>query len=751
MRVQFGEYDLDSETRTLRRAGRRISVQSKAFDLLAYLIDRRERVVSSDELLDVLWPGLHVTPAALSTAVQKARQAVGDDGEHQTVIHTEHGKGFRFVAEVTELSVEDEELPQAPSSARIRWAAAAGAVVVLLAAAGIWLLRYSTAEPALHRSLAVLPFVNMSADPDQEYFAEGIAEELLNTVARFDGLRVVGRTSSFSFKGADADLKTIGEALGADVILEGSVRTADGRVRITAQLVDAADGFHRWSQIYDRELTDIFAIQTEIATEIATALRVELGPDERNRLATAPTRNLAAYQAYLLGLQRQEKFTKPSIEESIEYFQKATELDPKFALAYVGLSWGYVELFQETGSPASELLTRAQAAADKALELEVGLAEAHTADAWVKWSRNDFAGAEIAFQHALALNPNSAAANLLYGDLLGLYLGRYEESLALRRKAVELDPLSLETVPRLGDCLEWVGRFDESLAWYQRSIEIDPGFAWGYQLIGDHHWRVSGRLDEAVAWYAKGVALDPGTPSSLADFGWLYLDLGDPDRAAYWIQRSLDLSPNAFSPNASMQALAMYQGDEAAAEAHGRKAFAVWPFEGSVLMFLRDQAVRAGRYAEARALYEEYFPELLSERDPKVDNRNYRAAIDLALILSRTGDQERATLLLDRSLQQIQSRPRLGTFGYGIADVQVYALRGEKQKALASLRQAIDEGWRAGWWWWLRKPDLDLLQQEPEFQARVAEIEADVAEQLARVRDMERNGELAPIPEVAGE
>jgi TolB-like protein/Tfp pilus assembly protein PilF len=602
---------------------------------------------------------------------------------------------------------------------------------------------------ARERSIAVLPFVNMSDDPKQEYFADGISEELLNTLAGFEGLRVVGRTSSFSFKNSDADLTEIGEALGADVILEGSVRKAGSRVRITTQLINAEDGLQRWSETYDRELDDIFAIQTEIATAIADALRVRLSSEERERLATPPSENLEAYQAYLLGRQRQEKFTVASIEESIEYFQQAIELDPNFALAYAALAGAYIDLLWTGGSPANELRARAQAAVDKALELDDELAEVHVALGSLKWDRNDLVGTEAAFEHALALNPNSVLANLLYGELLGLELARYEEALALRRKAVELDPLSLEAVPRVGEDLNKLGRFDEALAWYERALEIDPGVAWVHTLIGDHHWSVSGRLDEAVAWYAKGVALDPGSAVVLADLGWLFLDLGDPDQAEYWINRTIELGPETFPSHLAAQFLALYRGDEAAALHHARKAFAIWPRDPPVLTLLRDQEVRAGRYIEARALYEEHFPELLSEHDPKVDLRNYRAAVDLAMILSKTGHQEQADLLLDRSLQQIQRRPRLGSRGYEIADVQLYALRGEKHKALSALREAIDEGWRYGWWRWLRKPDLESLHDEPEFQAMVAEIEADMAAQLAHVREMQRNGELEPIPEVS--
>jgi tetratricopeptide (TPR) repeat protein len=438
-------------------------------------------------------------------------------------------------------------------------------------------------------------------------------------------------------------------------------------------------------------------------------------------------------------------------EEAVEYFQQAIELDPKLARAYVGLTESYLEQSQSSGLPPDEMVARARAAANKALELDDRLAEAHVALGSVKWFENDFDAAEAAYQRALALNPNSVMAHLWYGELLGFELSRYEEALAFARKAVELDPLSLDAVLLLAEDLHFLGRFDEALTWYERLIEIDPGDAASYTQIGMHHRYVRGRVDEALVWMAKALALDPQNQFNLAVLAWQFLDLGDPDRAEHWIARAMELGPESYWPNAAMQILAVYRGDEAAALEHGRKAFALFPTQSFALMFLRDAEVRAGRYTEARALYEELFPELLSERGPEVDLRNYPAAIDLALILSRTGEKEQADVLLERSLQQIQTRPRLGRRGYGIADVQIYALRGEKQKALSALRGAIDEGWGADWWMWLRRPELESLHDEPEYQAMVAEIEADMAEQLARVREMERNGELEPIPELAAE
>jgi len=251
-----------------------------------------------------------------------------------------------------------------------------------------------------------------------------------------------------------------------------------------------------------------------------------------------------------------------------------------------------------------------------------------------------------------------------------------------------------------------------------------------------------------VVWIRKGIALDLGNPQYPANLGWLFLDLGDPSKAEYWVNRSIKLGPEKSLPNLVMQILHLYRGDEAAALDYARRVRVFNPL--FVPTLLRDHELRAGRYPEARALYEKRHPELLDGGDSTVDGRNLFAAIDLALVLAKTGEQEHADLLLNRSLEHIQVMPRFGDRGYWFADAQIYALRGDKQKALSTLRQAIDEGFRFLWWYFLKQDlSLESLHEEPEFQAMIDEIEADMATQLARVREMERNGELEPIPEVS--
>jgi tetratricopeptide (TPR) repeat protein len=297
-----------------------------------------------------------------------------------------------------------------------------------------------------------------------------------------------------------------------------------------------------------------------------------------------------------------------------------------------------------------------------------------------------------------------------------------------------------------------LGRFDESLAWFEKALDVDPGSSLTLWNIGIHHSFVLGDYGRAVKWLRKAISADPGDVYNPAVLGQIFMDLGDLDRAEYWVRRSIEVGPESYVANVSMQLLHLHRGDEVAALEYGRKANQIGAAWDNLFAFqlIADHELRAGRASDARAVYEENRPELLGEEAPNVEFRNARAAIDLASVLSRTGEEERADHLLKRAFERIGTRTRLVGMGFPISDVEIYALQGDTKNALSELRQAIDEGWRTLWWYSLRlDPGLESLHDEPEFQTMVAEIEADMAAQLARVREMERNGELEPIPELA--
>jgi TolB-like protein/DNA-binding winged helix-turn-helix (wHTH) protein len=749
MQFAFGEYQLDTEARTLEQRGRRIPVQEKVFDVLAYLIEHRERFVSPEELLAALWSDVSVGPASVSQAVHKARQAVGDDGGHQTVLRTKHGHGFRFVADASVAPTPAVE-SATPAGFRTRWVTVAGIPTLLLVSVVAWLLIRPVAEPPPMGSVAVLPLVDLSGDP--EYFAEGMTETLTTNLAKIRALKVIARTSIDRLD-PNLSVREIGSKLGVATVLEGGVQRVGNRVRINAQLIDCETEAHLWAETYDHELTaaNIFAIQSEIATTVADALLATLSQDEQDQISTVPTENLAAYNVYLLGKQRLAKFASGSLAEASELFRQAIELDPGFALAYVGLADVYVAQVYSSALPLQELLGKAQAAVDKALELDDRLGEAYSSLGNIKAETFDPEGAMAAYRRALELSPNYAAVYTNYGYLMRVDFGRPEEALALHRKAIELDPLSGDVVDEIGRDLFALGRSDEALKWWKGAVESDPDLAiYSSGTIADHYWYALARADEAAIWYAKSISLDPGDPARIAQLGMLFLDLGDLDEAEYWIGRSIEMGPESIWPNAALIRLHLYRDDEAAVAYVRKLPEGVLPSRLAYVL-RRLHEIKAGRYSEVRALYEKIVPELLEEDSPEINGmKRYESAIALALPLSKLGEQERADLLLKRSFQYIHTIPRLGRQGNWIADVQIYALQGEKQKALAALRKAIDQGWRAMWWYYLqREPNLESLHDEPEFQAMVAEIEADMATQLARVREMERNGELAPIPSIS--
>ncbi len=365
---------------------------------------------------------------------------------------------------------------------RSRWPVGifAAAAMVLLWTSVWWVFRDSgaaagaAADPALAQSIAVLPFVNMSGDPENEYFSDGLAEELINVLTEIEGLKVAARTSAFSFKGKNTDAREIGEALGVGNLLEGSVRKSGDRVRITAQLIQSADGFHLWSETYDRELTDIFAIQEEIAGAIAAQLQLTLGTEVRRAVERRATDDLAAYDLYLLGRHNWITRTDSGLVAARSHFETAIERDPTFARAWAGLAAVYNALPWYTGFPVDEATTAGKAAALRAIELDPESGEAHAALAVLTFEFDwDWSEAERQFRRSLELDPDYSYGNVWFCQLLNL-MGRLDEGLPYCIRAVELDPLAMYNTWALGTLYATMGRFDEAFEMYRKAEAIEP-------------------------------------------------------------------------------------------------------------------------------------------------------------------------------------------------------------------------------------------------------------------------------------
>ncbi len=398
-------------------------------------------------------------------------------------------------------------------------------------------LAYGTPTPGTTQpvsrvaALAVLPFVNMSADHENEFFSDGITEELINALTRVKGLRVTSRTSAFAYKGRDLDVREIGQKLNVSAVLEGSVRRAGNRLRVTAQLINAADGYHLWSEIYDRQMADVFEVQDELTRSIVSTLRPKLVGDSEPLVLPA-TSNVEAYTMYLKGRYFWNKRTLEAYRRGIEFFEQALGKDPKYALAYTGIAdcWAMLAFDYFGGVPAKEGMPKAKAAALKALELDDSLAEARSPLAVVAMLYDwDYVASEQQFKRALQLRPGYFPARMWYSFLLSVR-GRHDEALELIQRTAELEPLSIIVHQAVARCFHYAGRDEEALEHCRRLLEMDPGYVSGYETM-TRPLLMLGRYDEALETAREGVERSGRWSLLLGALGMVYGRMGRREEA----------------------------------------------------------------------------------------------------------------------------------------------------------------------------------------------------------------------------
>lgn len=478
---EFGEFRLDCGKRALWRLdGTPVPLTPKAFDTLTCLVEHVGAVLDKDELIAAVWPGVAVEENNLNQNISLLRRTLGERrGEHRYIV-TVPGRGYQFVAQVRNTTS-----------------------------------RVETAPP-VEAAIAVLPFSNGSGDPDFDFFGDGLAEELITALSRLQDVRVAARTSAFSFKGRQADVRQIAEQLGVTLVLEGSVRRSGTRLRVTAQLIDAATGCNVWSERYDREMEmrDIFDVQDEIAVAVVRALKLQL-PGGDSAVLGHQTGNFKAHELYLKGRFYLFRMTRPGIEAGLQCFERAIEIDPVYAPAYVGIAHGYRMFGLSLEMAPNEVGPKAAAAARKALEVGDGLAEAHAVFAfncfWHEWDWNE---AERHFRRALQLDPNSADTHWMYAHLPS-NLGRHGEALAMIARARELDPLSGLINAMEGQFLLHAGRTEDALVRLREALELDPQSRVAH-LFAASAYIERGLFDEAVAEARAARALTPSNTQGLA-------------------------------------------------------------------------------------------------------------------------------------------------------------------------------------------------------------------------------------------
>ncbi len=395
------------------------------------------------------------------------------------------------------------------------------------------------------RSVAVLPFLNFSADPENEFFADGITEDVIAHLSKIRSLKVISRTSVMPFKKREHSLREIGAKLDVATLLQGSVRRAASRVRIVAQLIDAETDRHLWAETYDRDLTDIFTIQTDVALKIAAALEAELSPEERRQIRKEPTEDIEAYQQYLLGKNCVVRWTQEGVEKGLKHLEQAVARDPNYALAYAIMAYAYVDSATGVAGavPPEEAFRKAKAAVARALEIDSGLAEGHAVLGYLKIVFDyDWAGAEEELRRAIELNPNSGEAYDFYGLMLAA-LERYDEAIEMQRRAHEVDPLAHRM--DIATTFLRAGRYDEAMQAVTRVLQDDPHFALAHATLGWVHL-LSGRPEEGTASLQKALSLSPESTMYLAQLGEAFGLTGRTSEAREVLQQIEELSKQRY-------------------------------------------------------------------------------------------------------------------------------------------------------------------------------------------------------------
>jgi TolB-like protein/DNA-binding winged helix-turn-helix (wHTH) protein/Tfp pilus assembly protein PilF len=590
-KLRFGAFEIDLRVGELTKRGARVRLQGQPFQVLAALLERPGELVTREELRGKIWPRTIVDfDHGLNKAISKIRDALGDSGEHPRFVETVPRRGYRFLADVAAIeasgapsaaapegatSVDPTAVhrPAGPSRLWRAWTLSAVAAVAALAAALTWVVNSRNHPNTQIRSLVVLPLENLSGDPGQEYFADGMTDELITNLGQIGALRVISRTSAMTYKGARKPLTQIGSELNVQAVVEGSVLRSGGRVRITAQLIQVADDKHIWAHSYEGDAQDVLALQKSVARTIAEQVSATLNRQEQAALQASSAIKPEAYDAYFRGRYFWNKRTGDGIRQAIEYFTDAIKKDPTFAAAYSGLAdayalsgdWEYGIL-----SP-QDAFARAKAAAGKALALDPNSAEAHTSLAFALdlygW---DWEAAEREYRRAIALNPGYATAHQWYG-WHAMVVGRAADGIAQLRTAENLDPLAPILAADLADALCIARLYDESLQQSRKALELQPNFAVAHyelgqtlvqlrrydeaitefrtaiKLSGDnttfdsnlaHAYAVSGRTDEAMKMLKELEGRQTGESPTDASIALVYVGLGDNDRAMVWLNKA---------------------------------------------------------------------------------------------------------------------------------------------------------------------------------------------------------------------
>lgn len=519
---KFGPFDLDRQNFELRRAGQPIKLDRTPLELLFFLVEKAGTLVTREEAVERVWGQAVFIEAetSLYTAVRKIRRALQDDTGEPQYIQTVSRKGYRFIAKVetvdpTSLGMESPSLAIARSRLR-RWPLWLSAVGVL--AVAVVLLWFGTHHREPNRvMLVILPLQNFSGDPQQDYLADGITEEIITELGNLDPkhLGVIARTSAMQYRQAKKDVAQVSRELGVGYLLEGSIRRSGNSIRVTAQLIRSSDQTHLWAQSYDGDLGDVLKLERNIALEVASQIRLVLSEETHERLKVTARVNPEAHDAYLRGLQGWNQRSREGFQGAIANFTRATEVDPSYASAFSALARVYLLAPIFAGIPPSEAAPKAIAAAQRALSLDETLADAHTTLGFIDGHYQfDWPAAEREFRRGIELEPNNPDTHFFYSNSYLSPFGRHDEAIAEMKKAIELDPLSTRTQSFEGRTFIWARRYNDAVAQFEKVNQLDPNFALNHERLAQLY-AVLGKYPDAVAEETKARMLAGENPQDV--------------------------------------------------------------------------------------------------------------------------------------------------------------------------------------------------------------------------------------------
>jgi TolB-like protein/DNA-binding winged helix-turn-helix (wHTH) protein/Tfp pilus assembly protein PilF len=577
---EFGPFRLDLKQRLLLRDDKPIPLQPKAFETLLVLVRNSEKVVLKDELLNAVWTDTFVEESNLTQNIFVLRKALGEEDGRRYIV-TVPGRGYRFAEKV--LTIPEQEKPApgstliahvAPNGAggaalplresRFRWLV--GLALMVLAFVGFltWRHFHPKNPPAPGKvMLAVLPFQNLTGDPEQEYFADGLTEEMIMQLGRLrpEQLGVIARTSVMGYKHSDKRLDQIGRELSVQYVLEGSFRRAGDHLRITAQLIQVKDQTHLWSQDYDRRPEDVVTVQDDVAVDVAREIKIRLTPRQQTDLARARPLDPDAYEAYLKGRYFWNKRTEEGFKKAVDYFNQAIAKDPTYAEAYAGLADTYVLLGGYGFMQQEDAMPKAKAAAQKALGINDQLAEAYTSLGVIaemyEWNWPE---AEKNFKRAIELDPNYSVAHEFYGDGYLSLIGKNEEGIEEIRKAHELDPLSPIIATDLAKRLSLEKKYAEAVTEFKNILDVDPDFVQAQYYLAETYEQM-GLYPEAISELKKIKSWED-LPLTLEELGYIYARQGKRHEALQMIAELQRRSTHHYTDSASAARIYIALGDK---------------------------------------------------------------------------------------------------------------------------------------------------------------------------------------------